>query len=88
MARIPDELIERIRDTADLLEIVQEQVPLKRTGSDWRGACPFHGGTNRNFAVIQKKNCFYCFVCHKSGDVFTWYRVALSHYLFRKHTAI
>ncbi len=74
MARIPDELIERIRDTADLLEIVQEQVPLKRTGSDWRGACPFHGGTNRNFAVIPKKNCYYCFVCHKSGDVFTWYR--------------
>ena len=74
MARIPDELIERIRDTADLLEIVQEQVQLKRTGSDWRGPCPFHGGANRNFAVIPKKNCFYCFVCHKSGDVFTWYR--------------
>jgi DNA primase len=73
MARIPDELIEQIRDAADLLEIVQEQVPLKRTGSDWRGPCPFHGGTNRNFAVIPRQNRFYCFVCHKSGDVFTWY---------------
>lgn len=74
MGRIPDEVIERIRDTADLLEIVQESVQLKRTGSDWRGPCPFHGGTHRNFAVIPKKNCFYCFVCHESGDVFSWYR--------------
>lgn len=74
MARIPDELIEQVRDSADLLEIVQESVDLKRTGSDWRGPCPFHGGTNRNFAVIPRKNIYYCFVCHASGDVFTWYR--------------
>ena len=56
MARIPDEVIEQVRDAADLLEIVQEQVPLKRTGSDWRGPCPFHQGTGRNFVVIPKKN--------------------------------
>jgi DNA primase len=74
MARIPDELIEQVRDTADLLEIVQETVQLKRTGSDWRGACPFHQGTGRNFAVIPRKNLYYCFVCHAAGDVFTWYR--------------
>ncbi len=74
MARIPDETVEQIRDTADLLEIVQESVQLKRQGSDYRGACPFHGGTNRNFAVIPKKNLYYCFVCHAAGDVFTWYR--------------
>ena len=74
MARIPDELIEQIRDTADLLEIVLESVQLKRTGSDWRGPCPFHGGTNRNFSVVPRKNLYHCFVCHASGDVFTWYR--------------
>lgn len=74
MARIPDELIEQVRDAADLLAIVQESVQLKRTGSDWRGPCPFHGGTNRNFAVIPRKNLYYCFVCHASGDVFTWHK--------------
>lgn len=74
MARIPDDLVERIRDTADLLEVVQESVELKRQGSDWRGPCPFHGGTSRNFAVIPRKNLYYCFVCHAAGDVFTWYR--------------
>ncbi|MEP6590167.1 MAG: DNA primase [Gemmatimonadota bacterium] len=74
MGRIPDELVERVRDTADLLEIVQESVQLKRQGSDYRGPCPFHNGTGRNFAVIPKKNLYYCFVCHAAGDVFTWYR--------------
>lgn len=74
MARIPDEIVEQIRDTADLLEVVLESVQLKRTGSDWRGPCPFHGGANRNFAVIPRKNLYYCFVCHAAGDVFTWYR--------------
>ncbi|HEV8597771.1 MAG TPA: DNA primase [Gemmatimonadales bacterium] len=69
---IPDELIEQVRDAADLVELIGEAVPLKRTGSDWRGPCPFHGGTHRNFAVIPKKGMYYCYVCHEAGDVFTY----------------
>ena len=69
---IPDEIIEQVRDAADLVEIIGESVPLKRTGADWRGACPFHGGTHRNFAVIGKKGLYYCYVCHEGGDVFTY----------------
>jgi DNA primase len=70
---IPDELIEQVRDAADLVGIVGEHVELKRTGADYRGPCPFHGGTHRNFAVIPKKGMFYCFVCHEAGDVFTFF---------------
>jgi DNA primase len=69
---IPDAIIEQVRDAADLVGIVGEHVELKRTGADFRGPCPFHGGTNRNFAVIPKKGMFYCFVCHEAGDVFTF----------------
>ncbi len=69
---IPDELIEQIRDTADLVEIISENVQLKRTGADWRGPCPFHGGTQRNFAVVPKKGLYYCYVCHAAGDVYTY----------------
>ncbi|MBS1240671.1 MAG: DnaG [Gemmatimonadetes bacterium] len=72
MSMIPDEIIEQVRDAADLVEIIGEAVQLKRTGTDYRGPCPFHGGTNRNFAVIPKKGLYYCFVCHEGGDVFTW----------------
>src|SRR2546422_4794140 len=52
---IPDDVIEQVREAADLVGIIGEHVELKRTGSDFRGPCPFHGGTHRNFAVIPKK---------------------------------
>jgi len=70
---IPDDVIEQVRDAADLVGIIGESVELKRTGADYRGRCPFHGGTHRNFAVIPKKGMFYCFVCHEAGDVFTFF---------------
>nr|MBA3554694.1 DNA primase [Gemmatimonadales bacterium] len=72
MSLIPDETVEQVRDSADLVGLIGESVELKRTGSDYRGPCPFHGGKNRNFSVIPKKGRYYCFVCHESGDVFTW----------------
>ena len=72
MSLIPDEVIEQVRDAADIVGIVGEHVELKRAGADWRGPCPFHGGSHRNFAVIPKKGMFYCFVCHEAGDVFTF----------------
>jgi DNA primase len=72
MSRIPDETIEQVRDSADIVGLIGESVQLKRTGTDYRGSCPFHGGTHRNFAVIPKKGRYYCFVCHESGDVFSW----------------
>src|SRR5438552_18416186 len=70
---IPDDIIEQVREAADIVGIIGETVELKRTGTDYRGRCPFHGGTHRNFAVIPKKGMFYCFVCHEAGDVFTFY---------------
>ena len=72
MSAIPDEIVEQVRDAADLVGIIGEYVELKRTGSDYRGPCPFHGGTHRNFAVIPRKQMYYCFVCHEAGDIFTF----------------
>ena len=73
MSLIPDDVIEQVREAADLVGIIGEHVELKRTGSDYRAPCPFHGGTHRNFAVIPRKGMFYCFVCHAAGDVFTFF---------------
>jgi DNA primase len=70
---ISDDVIEQVREAADLVGIIGEHVELKRTGADYRGPCPFHGGTHRNFAVVPKKGMFYCFVCHEAGDVFTFF---------------
>jgi DNA primase len=70
---IPDDVIEQVREAADIVGIIGEHVELRRTGSDFRAPCPFHGGTHRNFAVIPRKGMFYCFVCHEGGDVFTFF---------------
>ena len=67
---IPDETVERVRETADIVGVIGEYVELKRQGTDYRGPCPFHQGTHRNFSVSAKKAMYYCFVCHESGDVF------------------
>jgi DNA primase len=70
---IPDDVIEQVRDAADIVGLIGAHVELKRTGTDYRGPCPFHGGAHRNFAVIPKKGMYYCFVCHEAGDIFTFF---------------
>jgi DNA primase len=67
---IPDEVVEQVREAADVVQIIGEYVKLKKTGADYRGPCPFHQGTHRNFSVSPRKGIFYCFVCHEGGDVF------------------
>ena len=67
---IPDETVEQVRDAADIVQVIGEYVNLKRQGADYRGPCPFHQGTHRNFSVSPKKRMYYCFVCHEGGDVF------------------
>ena len=69
---IPDETVERVRESADIVGVIGEYVELKRMGADYRGPCPFHQGTGRNFSVSPKKAMYYCFVCHEGGDVFNY----------------
>lgn len=69
---IPDETVERVREAADIVEIIGEHVRLRRQGSTWRGPCPFHHGSNPNFSVSPQKGFYHCFKCGVSGDVFTF----------------
>jgi DNA primase len=71
---IADETIERVRESADIVQLIGEHVTLKRTGADFRGPCPFHQGKNRNFSVSARRGMYHCFVCHESGDVFRFYQ--------------
>ena len=67
---IPDEIVDRVREEADIVSVVGEFVKLKRVGNSFRGPCPFHHGKNANFSVTQ--HGYKCFVCGESGDVFTF----------------
>jgi DNA primase len=69
---IADDVVERVKEEADIVQIIGEHVALKRVGADYRGPCPFHQGTHPNFSVSPKKHMYYCFVCHEGGDVFTF----------------
>jgi DNA primase len=68
---IPDDIVEQVREHADIVSIVGELVKLKRVGNSFRGPCPFHQGKDPNFAV-SPRGSYHCFVCHEKGDVFTF----------------
>lgn len=68
---IPDEVVDRVRDEADIVEVIGEFVKLKRVGSSFRGPCPFHHGKHDNFSVLPR-GTFMCFVCGEKGNVFTF----------------
>ena len=67
-----DPVVERVREAADIVQIIGEHVKLKRAGGDFRGPCPFHGGKNPNFSVSPRRGQYHCFKCGESGDVFTF----------------
>lgn len=69
---IPDEEVERVREMADIVAIIGEHVALKKAGADFRGPCPFHQGTHKNFSVSTRRRMYHCFVCGEGGDVFAF----------------
>jgi DNA primase len=69
---IPEPIIDEVRARADIVEIVGEQVPLKRAGKDFSALCPFHHEKTPSFYVVPAKGFYKCFGCGESGDVFTF----------------
>jgi DNA primase len=72
MVMIPDEKIEEVRETADIVEVVSDYVKLKRSGSSYVGLCPFHDEKTPSFHVTPRLNIYKCFGCGASGDVFNF----------------
>ncbi len=69
---IPDEKKEEVREAADIVEVVQDYVKLKRSGRSWKGLCPFHGERTPSFHVTPDLGIYKCFGCGESGDVFNF----------------
>ncbi len=68
--RLHPHTIEEVRDRADLVDIVSEQVVLKKQGKDFVGLCPFHDDKSPSFSVSPTKQFYYCFSCGAGGNVF------------------
>jgi DNA primase len=68
---IPEDTIARIRESANLADIVREHVPtLKKRGRNYTARCPFHQERTPSFAVNPEMGVFKCFGCGAGGDVF------------------
>lgn len=73
MARtIPEETISRIKNAANIVDIVSDSVALKKSGLNYLGLCPFHTEKTPSFTVSPEKQIFYCFGCHTGGNIFSF----------------
>jgi DNA primase len=70
MAKFTPESKERVKDAADILEIVSAYTDLQQRGQDFWGNCPFHDERTPSFKVNPRDKLYYCFGCEASGDVF------------------
>jgi DNA primase len=69
MPLFPPSFIDELKSHADIVQVVQERVPLRRAGTSWKGLCPFHGEKTPSFNVHGDQGYFKCFGCGVGGDV-------------------
>ncbi len=67
-----DDIIQRVRDSSDIVSVVSEYVSLKKAGSSYKGLCPFHSEKSPSFIVSPSRHTFHCFGCGKGGNVITF----------------
>ena len=67
MARISEQSIEKVRQAADIIEVVSSHVELKQRGRNFFGLCPFHSEKTPSFSVNPDKQIFKCFGCGVGG---------------------
>ena len=69
MVRYSEELIEEIRSSNDIVDVISQYVILKRSGRNFFGLCPFHKEKSPSFSVSPDKQIFHCFGCGVGGNV-------------------
>lgn len=72
MIRYSDEIIEEVRQSNDIVDVLSQYMRLKRSGRNYFGLCPFHNEKSPSFSVSPDKQIFHCFGCGVGGNVFTF----------------
>jgi DNA primase len=65
---IPREIIDRILHETDIVELISQTVPLKKTGANYKACCPFHNEKTASFVVSPQKQIYHCFGCGAGGN--------------------
>ncbi|MEO5625604.1 MAG: DNA primase [Dokdonella sp.] len=66
--RIPEKFIDDLLARIDIVDVIQERVPLKKSGRDWSARCPFHDERSASFTVSPAKQFYHCFGCGEHGS--------------------
>lgn len=67
--KITPELLQKIKDSVNIVDVVGEHVVLRKSGSNHTGLCPFHSERSPSFSVSEQKQLYHCYGCKKGGDL-------------------
>lgn len=70
--QVSEEILEKIKEQNDIVDVISESVRLKRSGRNFSGLCPFHNEKTPSFSVSQDKQIYKCFGCGESGNVISF----------------
>jgi DNA primase len=68
----PRDVIDRVRDSVDIVELISSYVTLKRSGANYTGLCPFHSEKSPSFSVSPAKQFYHCFGCGEGGNAISF----------------
>lgn len=72
MAFYPQSILDEIRDRISIVSYIGEHVPLKKSGRNYKGLCPFHAEKTPSFMASDEKEIFHCFGCGEGGNIFSF----------------
>ncbi|MFT5871956.1 MAG: DNA primase [Clostridium sp.] len=69
---IAEDVIRKIKEQNDIVDVISERVKLKKAGRNYTGLCPFHNEKSPSFTVSQDKQIYKCFGCGEAGNVISY----------------
>jgi DNA primase len=76
-AKLSPELLQKIKDSVNIIELVGEHVVLRKSGANYTGLCPFHSERSPSFSVNESKQLYHCYGCKAGGDLVTFVKEIL-----------
>lgn len=68
--------VEKVKESLSIVDLIQEYVPLKQSGRNFKANCPFHSEKTPSFYVSAERQSWYCFGCSRGGDIISFYMEA------------